>query len=144
MLKQFGDAARFVTDGRPKDLESAEELARRDKHEFQKWIATFVGGIPWRGGRKGTDGGIDGIINFDGVDLATDKPVETKAIISVKGGASKSVGWVSELVEVIARENAAVGVRLTAALPARGIEKRAAAAGFYDLSVHGRFPASRS
>ena len=139
LRRQFGDAVPFTTEGRPKDLQSAEELAKRDKHEFQKWITTFVGGIPWRGGRKGADGGIDGIINFDGYDLAADRPVSTKAIISVKGGANKSVTWVAELVETIARENAAVGVLLSAALPSREMERRAAAAGFYDLGPHGRF-----
>lgn len=140
LRRQFGDAVQFTTEGRPKDLHSAQELALRDKHEFQKWITTFVGGIPWRGGRKGADGGIDGIINFDGIDLAADKPVSTKAIISVKGGANKSVTHVAELVETIGRENAAVGVLLTAALPSREMERRAAAAGFYDLGAYGRFP----
>lgn len=137
--KKFGEDAKFTTEGRPKDLESAQLLAARDKHEFQKWITTFIDGVPWRGGRKGADGGIDGLINFDGYDMDADKPVSTKAIISVKGGANKGVGFVSELVETIARENAAVGVLVMAALPTREMEKRAAAAGFYDLGPYGRY-----
>jgi DNA modification methylase len=135
----FKESIDFATEGRPKDLASAQELAKRDKHEFQKWITTEVGGVPWRGGRKGADGGIDGIINFDGFDRAENRPVSTKAIISVKGGQQRGVGMIAELVETIARENAAVGVLLMAALPTREMEARAAAAGFYDLDTHGRF-----
>jgi site-specific DNA-methyltransferase (adenine-specific) len=135
----FKESIDFTTEGRPKDLASAQELAKRDKFEFQKWITTEVGGVPWRGGRKGADGGIDGIINFDGFDMAENRPVSTKAIISVKGGQQRGVGMIAELVETIARENAAVGVLLMAALPTREMEARAAAAGFYDLDAHGRF-----
>jgi site-specific DNA-methyltransferase (adenine-specific) len=56
LRSNFKDAIDFTTEGRPKDLASAQELAKRDKFEFQKWITTEVGGVPWRGGRKGADG----------------------------------------------------------------------------------------
>jgi len=139
----------FDTAGLPKSLADAEELARRDKHEFQKWIVTWIGGQPWRGGQKGADGGIDGLIFFQGAKQVSRKndPTEMdtvmtheKAIISVKGGQAKGVGWVSELVETIGREKAALGILLTAVLPTREMEARAAAAGFFETGLHAKVP----
>ncbi len=130
----------FETEGRPKDLASAQELALRDKHEFQKWLVTWVGGQPWKGGQKGADGGIDGLIFFQGFDPKTEKATHEKAIISVKGGFSKGVGWVSELVETIGREKAALGILLTAVLPTKEMEARAAAAGFFETGLHAKVP----
>ncbi|QYE33973.1 site-specific DNA-methyltransferase [Polymorphobacter sp. PAMC 29334] len=130
----------FETEGRPKDLASAQELALRDKHEFQKWLVTWVGGQPWKGGQKGADGGIDGLVFFQGFDPKTEKATHEKAIISVKGGFSKGVGWVSELVETIGREKAALGILLTAVLPTKEMEARAAAAGFFETGLHAKVP----
>jgi len=120
----------FEVEGRPKDLDSALELAARDKHEFQKWAVTHIGGQPWKGGRKGPDGGIDGLIFFNGFD--GQKATHEKAIISVKGGLNKNVNDVASLVETIGREKAALGILLAAALPTKQMEARAAAAGFHD------------
>jgi site-specific DNA-methyltransferase (adenine-specific) len=122
----------FEVEGRPKDLAGALELAARDKHEFQKWAVTFIGGQPWKGGRKGPDGGIDGLIFFNGFDTASGKSTHEKAIISVKGGLNKNVNDVASLVETIGREKAALGILLAAALPTKQMEARAAAAGFHD------------
>ena len=122
----------FEVEGRPKDLPSALELASRDKHEFQKWAVTHIGGQPWKGGKKGPDGGIDGLIFFNGFDTATEKSTHEKAIISVKGGLNKTVNDVASLVETIGREKAALGILLAAALPTKQMEARAAAAGFFD------------
>lgn len=137
---KYKDSVVFTTEGRPQDLASADELRRRDKFEFQKWVTTYIGGIPWKGGVRGPDGGRDGLIFFDGYNFDAQKTVSEKAIISVKGGENKTVGWVSELVETIERDNAAVGVLVMGPLPTREMERRAAAAGFYDLGPHGRFP----
>lgn len=130
----------FDTAGLPKSLANAEELARRDKYEFQKWIVTWIGGQPWKGGQKGPDGGIDGLIFFQSFDPAKEKATHEKAIISVKGGQAKGVGWVSELVETIGREKAALGILLTAVLPTREMEARAASAGFFETGLHAKVP----
>lgn len=131
----------FEVEGRPKDLDSAQELASRDKHEFQKWAVTHIGGQPWKGGKKGPDGGIDGLIFFNGARRIPSKFVKDdfdvemtheKAIISVKGGLNKNVNDVASLVETIGRENAALGILLAAARPTTQMKARAAAAGFYD------------
>jgi DNA methylase len=129
MMDAFPGIA-FEVEGRPKDLDSALELAARDKHEFQKWAVTHIGGQPWKGGKKGPDGGIDGLIFFNGFDGG--KATHEKAIISVKGGLNKNVNDVASLVETIGREKAALGILLAAALPTKQMEARAAAAGFYD------------
>ena len=129
----------FSVEGRPQDLAAAQDLASRNKNEFEKWAVTALDGIPYRTG-QGADGGIDGIIYFNGWDGTAQKVLKEKAIISVKGGGRKGVGMVSELVETIARQKAAVGVLFMAALPTREMESRAAAAGTYDLGEHGRYP----
>src|SRR5438094_2338071 len=51
--------------GTPKDLESARDLARRDKYQFQWWAVSLIDEAqPWQGKRKGADTGIDGIRYF--------------------------------------------------------------------------------
>jgi DNA modification methylase len=131
MMDAFPGIA-FEVEGRPKDLDSALELAARDKHEFQKWAVTHIGGQPWKGGKKGPDGGIDGLIFFTGFDAASEKATHEKAIISVKGGLNKNVTDVESLIATIGREKAALGILLAAALPTKQMVARAAAAGLYD------------
>lgn len=139
-LRDAFPAITFVTEGLPKDLASAQLLADRDKHEFQKWVVTWVGGRPWKGGQKGADGGIDGLIFFDGFDAAAGKATHEKAIISVKGGANKSVAFVADLIESIGRNKAALGILIMAALPTSEMLKRAAAAGFFDTGTSVQVP----
>jgi site-specific DNA-methyltransferase (adenine-specific) len=68
--------------GTPKDFGAAEALALRDRHEFQKWAITLIPDAqPWKGGRKGADTGIDGILY-----LRTAKSRSDKAIVEVKSG----------------------------------------------------------
>lgn len=127
----------FEVKGRPQSLAAAQDLAERDKNEFEKWAVTALDGIPYKTG-KGADGGVDGLIYFNGHD--GNKIIAEKAIISVKGGSTRGVGMVSELVETIGRQKAAVGILLMAALPTPEMERRAASAGLYDLGEHGRYP----
>ena len=112
--------------GVPKDHAGARDLAERDKHEFQKWITATIGAQPYKGGRKGMDRGIDGYLHFRDADR---KP--QFAIISVKGGATKS-GDVRDLKGTMEREKAALGIFLTLNEPTREMEKEAASAGFYE------------
>jgi site-specific DNA-methyltransferase (adenine-specific) len=65
--KRLNDAfpgIQYEVHGTPKDLASARDLAARDKHQFELWALAQVDAVPWKGGRKGPDGGIDGIIYF--------------------------------------------------------------------------------
>lgn len=65
-------------------------------------------------GKKGSDKGIDGIMNF--VDDATGKP--KRVIVQVKSGHVKS-GDIRDLVGTVKRENAAIGVFITLEEPSK-------------------------
>lgn len=87
---------------------------------------------PWKGGRKGADGGIDGIIYFKPDGKATQR-----AIVEVKGGGI-GVKDIGRLAQVIERERAPFGVFLTAQNPTRAMERDAAAVGLWENPTTGR------
>ncbi len=126
-LKDAFPGVAFDVHGTPKDLESAVDLARRDKYQFQWWAVSLVDARPYGGKKKGADGGIDGILFF-----RSDKDKTEKALISVKGGDNVGVGMVRDLIAVVEREKAAVGVLISLALPTRAMEREAIAAGFFE------------
>ena len=126
-LKDAFPGVAFEVHGTPKDLESALDLAARDKYQFQWWAVSMVDARPYGGKRKGADGGIDGILFF-----RSDKDKTEKALISVKGGENVGVGMVRDLIAVIEREKAAVGVLISLAMPTRVMEREAAAAGLFE------------
>jgi site-specific DNA-methyltransferase (adenine-specific) len=111
------------------------DLAARDKHEFEKWAITLIPDAqPFRGGRKGADTGIDGVLY-----LKTGRTQSARAILSVKGGRNVGVGMVRDLISVVEREKALIGLFLTLAPPTREMEREAVAAGFVETDL-GRFP----
>jgi adenine specific DNA methylase Mod len=81
---ELKDKIRVV--GEPVDLPGAQELADRDKYQFQWWALDRIGAAPAGGDKKkGMDRGIDGIIPF--MEGVADR---RRVIISVKGGAITS------------------------------------------------------
>jgi site-specific DNA-methyltransferase (adenine-specific) len=118
--------------GRPQDLASALDLAKRDKHQFELWALSVVGAQPWKGGRKGADGGIDGIIYFK-----PDGKKTERAIVEVKGG-KVGVKDIGRLAQVMERERAPFGVFITAQAPTRAMERDAAAVGVWENEYTGR------
>ena len=122
----------FEVVGRPQDLNSALDLAARDKHQFELWALSVVEAQPWKGGRKGTDGGIDGIIYFK-----PDGKKTERAIVEVKGGGI-GVKDIGRLAQVIERERAPFGVFITAQNPTRAMERDAAAVGLWENPTTGR------
>ena len=126
--------ADFDVLGVPKDLAAARELAAADKHEFQLWALSLVNAQPYKGGRKGADGGVDGYIWFQ-----PDGRNHEKAVVSVKGGENVDVKMIRDLIATVDREKAKVGVFITLTDPTRPMKTEAAAAGFYDSPLHGRF-----
>ncbi len=122
----------FDVVGRPQDLNSALDLAARDKHQFELWALSVVEAQPWKGGRKGADGGIDGIIYFKPDGKRTER-----AIVEVKGGGI-GVKDIGRLAQVIERERAPFGVFLTAQPPTRAMERDAAAVGLWENPTTGR------
>jgi site-specific DNA-methyltransferase (adenine-specific) len=117
----------FEVHGTPKDLGSAEDLARRDKYQFQWWAVSMVDALPFGGKKKGADGGIDGIIYFKPDGKRTEK-----ALVSVKGGGNVSVNMIRDLHSAMEREKAPMGVFITAALPTKPMETEAAAVGRFE------------
>jgi site-specific DNA-methyltransferase (adenine-specific) len=122
----------FKVIGEPEDVGSALQLARDDRYQFQWWALSLVRAKPLRGqegsktGKKGSDKGIDGIINF--VDDATGKG--KRVIVQVKSGHVKS-GDIRDLVGTVQREQAAIGVFITLELPTKDMKTEATSAGFY-------------
>lgn len=125
--------ASFTVVGRPESLAGAEELAKRDKHEFEKWIVPKLDGHLFEGGRKGADGGIDGFIYFK-----PDGKKTEKAILSVKGGENVGVGMIRDLHSTMEREKATAAVFITKALPTKPMTTEAAKVGNFDSEVTGR------
>ena len=131
-MKEAFPALEFEVKGRPQSLASAQDLAKRDKHQFELWALSVVDADPWKGGRKGPDGGIDGIIWFK-----PDGKKTEKAIVEVKGGAT-GVKDVGRLAQVMEREGAKIGVLITNQLPTRAMERDAAAVGVWENEYTGR------
>ncbi|MEL6878038.1 MAG: DNA methyltransferase [Pseudomonadota bacterium] len=131
-MQQAFPAIAFEVKGRPQSLASAQDLAERDKHQFELWALSVVDAVPWKGGRKGADGGIDGIIWFK-----PDGKKTEKAIVEVKGGGT-GVKDIGRLAQVIQRENAPLGVFITAQMPTRAMERDAAAVGVWENELTGR------
>ena len=118
--------------GQPEDLEGAKELADKDKYGFQWWILPLIGAKAFgseagkKEGKKGADGGIDGMIVFTDDNSGKAK----KVIVSVKGG-GVNVSQIRDLGHVVEREKAAIGIFLTLEKPTKPMLEEAVGKGFY-------------
>ncbi len=122
----FGKEISYQVIGEPKDLSGAEELATSEPFQFQWWALGLVGARPAQQ-KKGADRGIDGRLFFHDEGSGG----STKQIVfSVKAG-KVSVSHVRDLVGVLDREKAAIGVLISMQEPTREMRKEAASAGFY-------------
>lgn len=126
----------FEVHGTPKDNDSARDLARRDKYQFQWWACSLVNAQPYGGKKKGADGGIDGIIYFQ-----DDKGAPKKIVVSVKGGDNVNVAMIRDLGHVVDRENAVIGLFITLVDATKPMQVEATKAGFYESKSLGKsFP----
>jgi site-specific DNA-methyltransferase (adenine-specific) len=133
---------KFGEVGIPNDDVSARALAQKDRYQFQYWALPLVNAKPVGGqegskqGKKGSDKGIDGIINFQ------DGPNHDlkRVIVQVKSGHVKS-GDIRDLVGTVKREGAAIGVFITLEPPTSEMLKEAVTAGFYHSPHWGQYPA---
>jgi site-specific DNA-methyltransferase (adenine-specific) len=122
----------FDVRGEPEDLGAAKQLARDDRYQFQWWALSLIKAKPLgaksggKTGKKGSDKGIDGFVNF--VDDASGKP--KRVLVQVKSGHVKS-GDIRDLVGTVQRENAAIGVFVTLEEPTKPMKQEAWEAGFY-------------
>lgn len=131
--KRMADSFSLVADehyiviGEPTTLAGARELAATEPYQFQWWALDRVGARHTER-KKGPDRGIDGRLFFH------DEPTggKTKQIIfSVKGGENAQVSHVRDLVGVLDREKAQIGILITLNDPTSAMKKEAASAGFY-------------
>ncbi len=134
-MKDAFPSITFTVEGTPKDLDSARDLALRDKYQFQWWACSLVGAQPFQGKKKGADSGIDGLIFFQ-----DDNKAAKKIIVSVKGGESVTRTMIADLKNSVEREKAQLGLFVTLAEPTRPMLTEAASAGFYESPVMGSYP----
>jgi hypothetical protein len=131
----YGDTVEYDVIGEPVSVEDAAVLAESDPYQFQWWALGLVGARPVEQ-KKGADRGIDGRLFFH----EGEKDAKTRQIIfSVKAG-QLHANHVRDLVGVLTREKAAIGVLLSFEEPTKPMRREAASAGFYE-SHFGRFPA---
>ncbi|MGY5801835.1 DNA methyltransferase [Rhizobium sp. LEGMi12c] len=134
-LQSNHPTAQFTVHGRPVDLASAKDLARRDKHQFQWWAAWRLGSQTYREEKKGADRGIDGNILFKNGPYG-----DGRIIVSVKGGEHIGSQMVRDLRGVIEREEAEMGILVCLSEPTGPMLREASDAGFVTRSAHGRLP----
>jgi adenine specific DNA methylase Mod len=123
----FGQEIKSTYDviGEPTDYAGAAHLAAENKYQFQWWALGQVGARP-ADQIKGADRGIDGRLYFH-----DDRSGDSKQIIfSVKAG-GVSVSQIRDLVGVLDREKAQIGVFLCFEEPTKPMLREAAEAGLY-------------
>lgn len=136
MVESFGEDAKFKVIGEPTDLMSAMTLAEEDRYQFQFWALGLVNARPAASNqKKGADGGIDGKIHFRDDMSGNIKTI----IISVKSGKT-SVTHIRELISVVDREKAVIGVYITLQDPTSNMAVEALEAGYYESEAFGAFP----
>jgi site-specific DNA-methyltransferase (adenine-specific) len=131
----------FQIIGEPQDIGAARQLAQEKdgRYQFQWWALSLVRARPLGGeagsktGKKGADGGIDGIITF--IDDATRKP--KRILIQVKSGHVQR-GDMGQLRGTIEKEQAPIGVFITLEEPTQPMLTEAASAGYYTSPGWGR------
>ena len=127
----------IVTDGIPRDMESAVALAQKKddrlRKEFEKWaVLTYTNNRALINKRKGADAGVDAQAYFK-----TGKNDNAKIIFQVKSGGVKR-GDIATLRGDMEREQAALAVFITLEEPTRPMIAEAKAVGQYKHEDMGR------
>ncbi len=123
--------AQFNVIGEPEDIGSARQLAQDDRFQFQWWALSLVKAKPLgsdggKTGKKGSDRGIDGIINF--IDDASGKP--KRVLVQVKSGHVQARD-IRDLLGTLGNEGGEIGVFVTLEKATREMERAAVIAGMY-------------
>jgi len=130
----FGDSVHYEVVGVPVSVKDAEDLAQRDRFQFQSWALSLVKAKPEPS--DVADRGIDGRIYFH--DDPEGKEIK-EIIVQVKsGGVNPAV--VRDLKGVVEREKAQIGVLITLQRPTRGMKEEAASSGFYKSPIGKQYP----
>ena len=122
--------------GEPQDEGSARALWEQDPYQFQFWAVSLLEAQPQSEQRRGADRGVDGMLYF----IDGPRRAPHKAVIQVKGGRVSSP-QVRDLVGVVEREQAALGLFISLEPPTRDMRQEAASAGFFHSDLWAReFP----
>ena len=125
--------------GTPNSFESAEELARRDKFQFEAWAVKLIPNVLPNKKQVG-DRGIDG---RGYIHLGKDekgKRIDSKIIVSVKGGDSLTPSMVRDLVGTMGSEEADLGIFVCLRKPTRKMKEAAAKAGTFETPLGESYP----
>jgi hypothetical protein len=122
--------------GEPIDVAGAAQLAEENKYQFQYWALGLCGARPTEGVKKGADRGIDGRLYFHDDNSGDSRQI----VFSIKGGHNIGVAEVRDLIGVLQREKAEIGVYISFAEPTAPMRREAAEAGFYTSSDGTRYP----
>ncbi len=134
MMKRYSGIS-IAIEGAPKDIEAASHLASTAPYQFQIWAVSLAGGRMHNDGKRGADGGIDGVIYF-----RASKSTTERALLSIKGGQNIGVGMIREFRATLDRERASIGIFISLAEPTKPMLVEAAAAGSYQHSAAGTVP----
>ncbi|MFQ6065844.1 MAG: DNA methyltransferase [bacterium] len=129
----FGDFVEYKVVGVPVSVKDAEDLAKRNRFQFQSWALSLVKAKPEPS--DVADRGIDGRIYFH--DDPEGKEIK-EIIVQVKSG-GVNPGMVRDLKGVVEREQAQLGVLITLQEPSRGMIEEAVSSGFYKSPVGKQF-----
>ncbi len=125
--------------GEPEDLDSARQLARDNRYEFQWWALLQIGAKAYgaqaggKKGKKGADKGVDGVITFE-----ERGGKFQRAIVQVKSGGVNRDD-IATLHSDMQREQAAVGIFLTLEPPTAPMKNEADAAGEYQSTWNDKY-----
>jgi len=127
--------------GEPESIDGARQLAQDDRYQFQWWAASLVKAKPLGGegaskeGKKGSDKGIDGVINF-----MDEKEKTQRVLVQVKSGHVSSRD-IRDLVGTVQREEAAMGLFITLEEPSKDMITEAVSSGYYHTKfTHQDYP----
>ena len=132
MRHTYGDEIEqaFSVVGIPRDLDGARALFGENPFDFERWAVSLIDGQPNE--KQIGDRGIDGLIRFH-----ADAEHIGRVLVSVKGGQSVNPAMVRELVGVVKRENAEMGVLITMERATAGMLDEAARSGSYENGFTG-------
>ena len=133
-LEKMFPNIQYIVVGEPKDLAGAKELASQNKYQFQWWAVALVGGQPYGDKKKGADTGIDGYLYF-----MDEKNKVKKGIIQVKSG-EVGVRLIRDLVGVVKREKAEMGIFLCLEPITKPMQTEADSEGFYHSPLGKDYP----
>ena len=120
----------YMVEGEPADVGSARALAEQDRFQFQFWALSLLEAFPREEGKKGADGGIDGVISF----IDGPKRDMHKVVVQVKSG-HVSAPQIVQLKGVAEREKASLGLFITLDRPTSVMQREAVAAGFFHSDI---------